>query len=550
MAAPLLLDAIRQYLLGEAVDVAKEKEPIKSFTEDYVRPAGNAIMDALIPSAQAAEPQQSPAAVTEPYNPNVEDPYQAMFGFKREELVNSPAYNQAQAAQYGDPAMPADPIAQSFPAPDITAPAEIAASAQSDRAVLPNPNKATIDLTVDDFDIDPEKVAQFGIGDKQVNEGLQNFKAVTHGMELQATIDEKEGKGEDATPEKTMLERISEGVKSFMGSEERMLGAAMAFNTLRYDPDDALGQMIGKRLETIREERKSQAMLPYIQKNYPQFAPLVAAGVMTAKEIMTLATKNPTQLQQYLTMLQTPEGRAQLEQLKKLGAIGSSQNINVDTKGAGKYNEKFAESLVKLQDDIRGRGQASADLLDNLNRFSAAAAGMPTGQGQVWKKDLMTLAQGFGFDVNEAELAQAQSVDAAAALMVAQELRKNKGPQTDFDAEFTKSFVPSLKNLPETNKQIQRYMKSVNRLQLIKSSYMDGGLTGTDYESDNSLMKGVKRMQYDIPAVAPSTGAAGGYIMFDDFYNAYSAKYPQADQKTIMRDWMRKIRKPVPEYLK
>jgi hypothetical protein len=206
--------------------------------------------------------------------------------------------------------------------------------------------------------------------------------------------------------------------------------------------------------------------------------------------------------------------------------------------------------LVKLQDDIRGRGQASADLLDNLNRFSAAAAGMPTGQGQVWKKDLMTLAQGFGFDVNEAELAQAQSVDAAAALMVAQELRKNKGPQTDFDAEFTKSFVPSLKNLPETNKQIQRYMKSVNRLQLIKSSYMDGGLTGTDYESDNSLMKGVKRMQYDIPAVAPSTGAAGGYIMFDDFYNAYSAKYPQADQKTIMRDWMRKIRKPVPEYLK
>ena len=116
MAAPLLLDAIRQYLLGEAVDVAKEKEPIKSFTENYVRPAGNAIIDALIPSAQAAEPQQSPASVTEPYNPNVEDPYQAMFGFKREELVNSPAYNQAQAAQYGDPAMPADPLQDVAPA--------------------------------------------------------------------------------------------------------------------------------------------------------------------------------------------------------------------------------------------------------------------------------------------------------------------------------------------------------------------------------------------------------------------------------------------------
>ena len=542
MAAPLLLDAIRQYLLGEAVDVAKEKEPIKSFTENYVRPAGNAIIDALIPSAQAAEPQQSPASVTEPYNPNVEDPYQAMFGFKREELVNSPAYNQAQAAQYGDPAMPADPLQDVAPAAQPQ-PADT-------RAVLPNPNKPTIDLSIDDFDIDPEKVAQFGIGEKQVNEGLQNFKAVTHGMELQSAIDKKEADGEDATPEKTMLERISEGVKSFMGSEERMLGAAMAFNTLRYDPDDALGQMIGKRLETIREEKKSQAMLPYIQKNYPQFAPLVAAGVMTAKEIMTLATKNPTQLQQYLEMLKTPEGLKQLEQLKKIGAIGSSTNINVDTKGAGKYNEKFAESLVKLQDDIRGRGQASADLLDNLNRFAAAAAGMPTGQGQVWKKDLMTLAQGFGFDVNEAELAQAQSVDAAAALMVAQELRKNKGPQTDFDAEFTKTFVPSLKNLPETNKQIQRYMKSVNRLQLIKSSYMDNGLTGTDYESDNKLMTGVKNMQYQIPAVAPSTATAGGYIMFDDFYNAYSAKYPQADQKTIMRDWMRKIRKPVPEYLK
>ena len=542
MAAPLLLDAIRQYLLGEAVDVAKEKEPIKSFTEDYVRPAGNAIIDALIPSAQAAEPQQSPAVVTEPYNPNAQDPYQAMFGFKREELVNSPAYNQAQAAQYGDPAMPSEPLQEITPAaqPQPT----------DTRAVLPNPNKPTIDLSIDDFDIDPEKVAQFGIGDKQINEGLQNFKAVTHGMELQAAIDEKETNGEDATPEKTMLERISEGVKSFMGSEERMLGAAMAFNTLRYDPDDALGQMIGKRLETIREEKKSQAMLPYIQKNYPQFAPLVAAGVMTAKEIMTLATKNPTQLQQYLNMLQTPEGRAQLQELKKLGAIGSSTNINVDTKGAGKYNEKFAESLVKLQDDIRGRGQASADLLDNLNRFASAAAGMPTGQGAVWKKDLMTLAQGFGFDVNEAELAQAQSVDAAAALMVTQELRKNKGPQTNFDADFTKTYVPSLKNLPETNAAIQRYMQSTNRLQVMKSRFMDAGLTGTDYQADNNLMKGVKQMQYDIPAVAKSSKHPSGYIMFNEFLSSYKNAYPNNGDKEAIRDWLRHIGKPVPEYLK
>jgi len=291
-------------------------------------------------------------------------------------------------------------------------------------------------------------------------------------------------------------------------------------------------------------------MLPYIQENFPEFAPLAQAGVMTAKEIMTLATKNPTQLQQYLTMLQTPEGREQLKQLKEIGAIGSSTNINVDTKGAGKYNEKFAASLVGQQDEIRDRGQVSAKLLDDLNRFSAAVGNLATGKGEEWKKDLSAIAQGLGFNVNEAELARAQSVDAAAAQMVAQELRKNKGPQTDFDAEFTKSFVPSLKNLPETNLQIQRYMKSVNRLQVIKASYMDDRLTGTDYKSDNSTMKDVRRMETKIPAVAPSAGSPGGYIMFDDFYNAYSVKYPQADEKTIMRDWMRKIRKPVPEYLK
>ena len=403
------------------------------------------------------------------------------------------------------------------------------------------------------YDLNPgyvESALAEGMTIPDLREAAQLSDALYDGQKRIATIKLKKAQGEDTSEDESTLSKIGGGLKNFFGSEKGMLSMALAFNTLRNKPDNQLAAGIQDRLKTIGESRKALAMLPYIQENFPEFAPLAQAGVMTAKEIMTLATKNPTQLQQYLTMLQTPEGREQLKQLKEIGAIGSSTNINVDTKGAGKYNEKFAASLVGQQDEIRDRGQVSAKLLDDLNRFSAAVGNLATGKGEEWKKDLSAIAQGLGFNVNEAELARAQSVDAAAAQMVAQELRKNKGPQTDFDAEFTKSFVPSLKNLPETNLQIQRYMKSVNRLQVIKASYMDDRLTGTDYKSDNSTMKDVRRMETKIPAVAPSAGSPGGYIMFDDFYNAYSVKYPQADEKTIMRDWMRKIRKPVPEYLK
>lgn len=562
MAAQLFIDKIGEYLFGKGVDALLETEPaqaaiqgLKDFGSQLIPSAAASTLPAPVEERVANPPQTAAEAFQLPpepaYNPRGSSALPENRSTEILPGLTKPIYLE------GTTTLPTSALAPSGEVDQVASQGinqDMAGFAASN-PFSPNPNKPTLDLSVDDFGIDPEAVAKFGIGDKQVNEGLQSTKAILHGMELQDAIENKQKQGLDTTEEESMLERIGGGLKDFFGNEERMLGMALAFTSLQNPAVVNQGYVssLKDRLNAAVERRQSAQLLPYIEKNYPQYAELARSGAMTAKEIMTLATKNPSKLSQYMELLKTPEGRATLAKLKELGALGG-QTINVDTKGASKYNEKFAESMVKFQEEVRGRAAIASDLMDNINRFADAASRMQTtGNWEQTKKNLREMAASFGFDVNEADLAAAQSVDAAAALMVATELRKNKGPQTDFDAEFTKSFVPSLKNLPETNRQIQRYMRSTSRLDLIKGAFMDKNITGDDYASDNKVMKSVRLMRSQIPAVMPAEkagGAKGEYFMFETFYQNYTSKKPAASEKEILRDWMRVAGKPVPEYLK
>lgn len=406
-------------------------------------------------------------------------------------------------------------------------------------AAIPNPNKPILDLGVDDFDLDPEKVSKAGIGQEQLNQGLNAVKAITHGQQMMDVVNKKRQSGQDTTAEESWMSKIGEGVKGMFGNEERLLGMALAFNTLRFQPDQGLAASLGSRIKTLQEQRlvqsQNQQLMPYLEKNYPQFAPLAKMGLMSAKEIMTLATKNPTQLNQILEMMKTPEGRKQIEDLKAVGYnLGGGTNITM--KGDQKYTEANATDLVKMKNKIYESAENSWSSMQSINRFISQAAGLDTGKGAEWKQTFREYAEGLGLPVDEAALADAQSIDAAAGQIVINELRKNKGPQTAADQEFQQKITVGLGKTPEANKRIADYLQSIDKINIAIADTLDANLTGK-YEDDSTYVTRLNRVKRKVPAVGKNS--RGQWMMFSTFYDKVRAADPSKTDREIINGWLK-----------
>jgi hypothetical protein len=75
--------------------------------------------------------------------------------------------------------------------------------------------------------------------------------------------------------------------KNLFQDRERMLYLALAFNTMRLDPDDGLTRVIGKELEEIRKGGSNQSVA-YLKKYHPDIYKLVEQG-MSVKDAVSIA---------------------------------------------------------------------------------------------------------------------------------------------------------------------------------------------------------------------------------------------------------------------
>lgn len=83
--------------------------------------------------------------------------------------------------------------------------------------------------------------------------------------------------------------------KSLFQDRERMLYLALAFNTMRLDPDDGLTKVIGKELEDLR--KGGNQSVAYLKKYHPDIYKLVEQG-MSVKDAVSIARlKQPGAIQ-------------------------------------------------------------------------------------------------------------------------------------------------------------------------------------------------------------------------------------------------------------
>lgn len=149
----------------------------------------------------------------------------------------------------------------------------------------------------------------------------------------------------------TWFENFGKGVNDFFGNKENMLSLALAFNTLRYEPDQGLASVISKQLETrqaLRTQNKTaQALLASSDPMKQRVGQLMSYGGLTYKEALAASKQSDFD--------------------KKLAMIGGDISKWKDTYGGGgvtvdlgeKEDVKRTEAFIKrMEANVEGRTQA------------------------------------------------------------------------------------------------------------------------------------------------------------------------------------------------
>jgi len=182
--------------------------------------------------------------------------------------------------------MPAQQPQMQYPEPDSYAQQAMAQEA-SQFAMQDNLNKPTLDYELSDFALDENKVKEFGVSTQELNEGLQAFKGVEHGAKVYADIEKDKAEGKDTTQKESFFDQLADGAKKMFGNEEKMLGLALAFNTMRMTPDQGLASHLSSRLKTIRENKSVGQSADSVMKA------LAADGSPVAKKYAQMVMNNP-----------------------------------------------------------------------------------------------------------------------------------------------------------------------------------------------------------------------------------------------------------------
>lgn len=111
-----------------------------------------------------------------------------------------------------------------------------------------------------------------------------------------------------ADPEAAVADpTFGEKVKGFFGNEENMLRLAMAFNTMRMEPDPNIATFAADRLKTLQAtrigtEQRNKTVQALIDAKRPDLAQAVKSGILDAKSAASILfdkTKKPDMVEQY-----------------------------------------------------------------------------------------------------------------------------------------------------------------------------------------------------------------------------------------------------------
>ena len=362
-----------------------------------------------------------------------------------------------------------------------------------------------------------------------------------------------DGQGFSAKPEEPWY-------KGAMNDPALMARLAMGFNTMRLNPDQGLNAMLGDRIKTAGEmsarnktaERVSVALknqgrfeeAALVESN-PDMAKTVLSAMFTGDRAKTFTFASGAQLNEKGgTDVFDPKKPYKVSSAGEISEIGGSGTTITNTNelgqaaGVKEYGKNWAESHVKFADEVNANADNSASLLSQVSNIASNLQGLETGPFEERVAGLRAFAGSIGFPVDKIQLGREQSVTAAARQMVADQLRMNKGPQTDFDAKFAETYLPGFGKTEDANNQIIAYLRSTNQLNVIFANLM-GGVAGNGYEEERKVIGDIRDLRRNVPAVAKKDGK---WVQFSTYYDTIKSQDSSISDREILTEWKKRAR--------
>jgi hypothetical protein len=331
-------------------------------------------------------------------------------------------------------------------------------------------------------------------------------------------------------------------MSDFFGDEERMARMTIALNSMRLNPDPNIAKSMENKLESLRKGKgKNATVIQLRAKGRDDLADAVESGSMKATTAWTLAFKPPSSFQEKLDFIKdkTPE---EIKFYKESGILGGGVNIDMGAEvGDKSFYDKINKAVVTRIDKFQEESQLASASMNSFDALSKALQDFgATGTFEQQKQQYRELADRFGLGdfIDYRKMAAGQTVEAFTNMTVANELRKNKGPQTDFDATFAKSYVPSLGNRPEANIAIMHYGQSIaKQKQLLGDIARTASLERPDVA--RKIIKNLGDIEAHMPGAIESPN--GKWITFIEYYNdPKQANVPAMDR---LMTWTNAYRK-------
>lgn len=372
-------------------------------------------------------------------------------------------------------------------------------------------------------------------------------------MDIMAATQEAEAKMQDLgkkglqaamleakTPELKTDPTFQDRIKGFFGDRGNMLRLALAFNSLRTTPDQGLTAMLSNELKDLRTQNRGinvAARLRQIGTPEAIRAAEYIEGTGDVKGGMTMYNKAGSIVQKTGAELGGEEAGYDPKKIynvdtisgKVSGVGGGGVNVNIEGEG----QKGFYKEMAPVRRGFVDGAKQARKQYEAWARLQRAIDVTDTGQDAVTKQKIMTAldALGLGGMIDETQYANAQQLNAAANAMVAEELRSNKGPQTNFDAIFSTTYIGGLDKQEDVNREIVKYGKSTALLTATLGK-LAGRIRPGDEDPYGALQK-VEDYSIDAPIVVIRADGTAQY--FEDFYNRNVGKQ---DLDVIMEVWI------------
>ena len=479
-----IMELLASYLGGKAVEETAKKTGVDDWLGKRMQGAlqsaqevGGDVLNAIIPQAQASNVDAQPTNADFAPNPPLvvsQDVGNVNVNNAVPESPLNPSYNQ--------PGTPTDPIAAFLQNPETPPPSD-----EETATVLSGAANRSASLLNQGQTPDPDTSALGSIWNNVFKGGM-----------LEGTL----------------------------GNEEWRLRKAMILNSMRLNPDAALTTAFASRIKDLRSQKGASRLADQLEAKDPvKYASIITglrSGDLDTKDVMSLIMKAPSSLEQKMELFRDDPTLAR--QMAEAGLFGAEPTLNKE------WNKQQMEVASKEVQAYGAAGNTASNLLRSLENFGRLLSQVEeTGPNAELALKVREAAAAWGLPVDMNSLSDLQALRAQSANMVAEQLRLNKGPQTDFDAMFTASFIPSIGLTKEANEQIKDYMTSVNKLTTIWANEADSARLLPPEKINEKLVE-INKLQRNTPGVIQT---ADGWKTFSGFLTE-ARKQPSLKNKSEM----------------